>query len=68
MTDSEALEGLQELAQTEGIIAALESSHAVYHTTRLAKSLHKDIIIICNLSGRGDKDMKTIHTTLRGGG
>ncbi len=66
VTDAEALEGLQELACTEGIIAALESSHAVSHTIKLAKSLPKDRIIICNLSGRGDKDMNTIHTVLRG--
>ncbi len=66
MTDSEALEGLQELACTEGIIAALESSHAVFHAMRLAKSLPKDKIILCNLSGRGDKDMSTIHSILGG--
>ena len=55
--DSEALKGVKLLSQVEGIIPALESAHAVYHLTRLAKKTKKtDIIIMC-LSGRGDKDI-----------
>ena len=57
MKDSEALKGVKLLSQVEGIIPALESAHAVYHLTRLAKKTKKtDIIIMC-LSGRGDKDI-----------
>jgi tryptophan synthase beta chain len=45
---------------TEGIIPALESSHAIAHAARLAPTLPKERIIIVNLSGRGDKDMNTV--------
>ena len=58
-TDKEALDAFQWLAQTEGIIPALESAHAVAHARKLAPTLGKDKIIIINLSGRGDKDVET---------
>lgn len=58
--DEEALAGFRMLTQKEGIIPALESSHAVAYTHKLAPSLKPDQIIICNLSGRGDKDLLTV--------
>ncbi|MEO5829878.1 MAG: tryptophan synthase subunit beta [Rhodanobacter sp.] len=60
ITDDEALEAFHLLARTEGILAALESSHAVAQAMKLAKELPKDGIVLCNLSGRGDKDVHTI--------
>lgn len=64
--DSEALEGLQLLARTEGIIPALESSHAIYFAAKLAKEMSpEDTIVIC-LSGRGDKDVHTVRDALGG--
>ena len=60
VTDDEALEAFHLLARTEGILAALESSHAVAHAMKLARELPKDGIVLCNLSGRGDKDVHTI--------
>ncbi len=59
-TDDEALEAFQYLARIEGIIPALESSHAVAHALRLAPTLSKDKIIVINLSGRGDKDVESV--------
>jgi tryptophan synthase beta chain len=56
-TDNEALDAFIELSKTEGIIPAIESSHAVAHAIKLAKALTKDKIIVVNLSGRGDKDV-----------
>jgi tryptophan synthase beta chain len=56
-TDKEALSAVQRLAKTEGIIPALESSHAVAHAIKLAPTLSKDKIIVINVSGRGDKDL-----------
>jgi tryptophan synthase beta chain len=56
-TDDEALAGFQELSRTEGIIPALESSHAIAEVTKVAPTMGKDQVIIVNLSGRGDKDM-----------
>jgi len=58
--DKQALEGFQLLCQTEGIIPALEPSHAIYHAAEMAKGLPKDKIIIVNLSGRGDKDLDIV--------
>ncbi|MDT9627837.1 tryptophan synthase subunit beta, partial [Escherichia coli] len=58
--DAEALAGFHTLTRTEGIIPALESSHAVAYTSKLAPTLRQDQIIICNLSGRGDKDLMTV--------
>jgi tryptophan synthase beta chain len=60
ITDDEALAGFHALTRMEGIIPALESSHALAYTMKLAPSMRKDEIIIVNLSGRGDKDMHTI--------
>jgi len=60
ITDTEALEGFHELTRMEGIIPALESSHAMAYTMKLAPTMKKDEIIIVCLSGRGDKDMQTM--------
>ncbi|MDP2368299.1 tryptophan synthase subunit beta [Rhodoferax sp.] len=60
ITDSEALAAFHYLCRTEGIIPALESSHAVAHAMKLAKSMSKDQSILVNLSGRGDKDIGTV--------
>ncbi|MEO8777523.1 MAG: tryptophan synthase subunit beta [Rhodanobacter sp.] len=60
ITDDEALEAFHLLARTEGILAALESSHAVAQAMKLARELPKEGIVLCNLSGRGDKDVHTI--------
>ncbi|MCB1388805.1 MAG: tryptophan synthase subunit beta, partial [Rhodobacteraceae bacterium] len=60
ITDDEALDAFQLLCRTEGIIPALESSHAVAHVKKIAPGLPKDHIIVVNLSGRGDKDIFTV--------
>ncbi|HVH35146.1 MAG TPA: tryptophan synthase subunit beta [Tahibacter sp.] len=60
VTDAEALAAFHELARTEGILAALESSHAVAQGIKLARELPKDQLVLVNLSGRGDKDVHTI--------
>jgi len=60
VTDDEALAAFHQLARTEGILAALESSHAIAQAVKLARELPKDAIVLCNLSGRGDKDVHTI--------
>ncbi|MDH4396449.1 MAG: tryptophan synthase subunit beta [Limnobacter sp.] len=60
ITDDEALEAFHQCCRIEGIIPALESSHAIAYATKLAKTLPKDKIILLNLSGRGDKDMHTV--------
>jgi tryptophan synthase beta chain len=60
VTDDEALEALKMLSETEGIIPALESSHAVAHAVKLASKLPREQVIVVNLSGRGDKDMGTV--------
>ena len=57
-TDSEALAAFKELAHTEGILPALESSHAMAGVIKLAPTLPRHAIIIANLSGRGDKDVE----------
>jgi tryptophan synthase beta chain len=59
-TDDEALAAFHALCRLEGIIPALESSHALAHAARLAPTLPKDAIMLVNLSGRGDKDMHTV--------
>ena len=59
-TDDEALEAFRELTRTEGIMPALESSHAIAYAKKLAKEMGKGKRIIVNLSGRGDKDVHTI--------
>ena len=61
ITDDEALAGFYALTKLEGIIPALESSHALAYAIKLAPTMAKDKIIIVNLSGRGDKDMHTIR-------
>jgi tryptophan synthase beta chain len=60
VTDEEALAAFHELARTEGILAALESSHAVAQAMKMAREMHKEQLILVNLSGRGDKDVHTI--------
>ena len=62
VTDAEALQGFHDLTRIEGILPALESSHAVAYTSKLAATMSKDQIIIMNLSGRGDKDIHTVAT------
>ena len=66
-TDEEALAAFKELAHFEGIIPALESSHAMAYVSKVAGSLPKDSIIIANLSGRGDKDVEQAARHLLGG-
>ena len=60
VTDDEAMEAFHLLARKEGILAALESSHAIAQAMKLARDLPKDALELCNLSGRGDKDIFTI--------
>ncbi|MCW5236758.1 tryptophan synthase subunit beta [Verminephrobacter eiseniae] len=60
ITDQEALDAFHFLCRTEGIIPALESSHAVAHALKLAKTMRPDQSILVNLSGRGDKDIGTV--------
>lgn len=60
ITDDEAVEAFNYLSRTEGIIPAIESSHAVAYAMKLAPQLEKDKIIVVNLSGRGDKDVAAI--------
>ena len=59
-TDDEALQAFSQLCKTEGIIPALESSHALAETIKRAPKMRKDQIILVNLSGRGDKDLNTV--------
>jgi tryptophan synthase beta chain len=65
-TDDEALEGFQTLAKLEGIIPALESSHAIAHSRTLARDLGRGARLLINLSGRGDKDVSTVSRVLEG--
>jgi tryptophan synthase beta chain len=65
-TDDEALEGFQTLAKLEGIIPALESSHAIAHVRTLARDLGRGAHLLINLSGRGDKDVSTVSRVLEG--
>ena len=64
VTDAEALEALRLLSESEGIIPALESAHAVAYAMRLAPTMANDRVMIVNLSGRGDKDMQTVARAL----
>ncbi|MGX7201276.1 tryptophan synthase subunit beta [Enterococcus plantarum] len=66
VTDQEALEAFKILCQTEGIIPALESAHAISHALKVAKDLGPDKQIIVCLSGRGDKDVQQIKELLEG--
>lgn len=60
VTDDEAVEAFEYIAKTEGIICAIESAHAVAHLMKIAPKMSKDDVIICCLSGRGDKDVAAI--------
>jgi tryptophan synthase beta chain len=60
ISDSEALQAFHDLCRFEGIIPALESSHALAYAAKLAPTLAKDKVLLVNLSGRGDKDMHTV--------
>ena len=60
MSDSEALEGFQLCARLEGIIPALETSHAIMPALWIARALPRDDAVIVNLSGRGDKDVQLV--------
>jgi tryptophan synthase beta chain len=64
VTDEEALDGFKLLARTEGILAALESSHAIAALPKIAPRLPEGAVVVLNLSGRGDKDMGTIAKRL----
>ncbi|MFZ7133551.1 MAG: tryptophan synthase subunit beta [Eubacteriales bacterium] len=66
VTDEEALEAFQLLCKCEGIIPALESSHALAHLLKLAPKTQKEDVIILNLSGRGDKDVQTVLKEIGG--
>jgi tryptophan synthase beta chain len=63
-SDKEALDAFNKLSQTEGIIPALESSHAVAYALKIAKDMSPESIIIVNLSGRGDKDLEIVEGVL----
>ncbi len=63
-TDEEALDAFQTLSRVEGIIPALETSHGVAHTIVRAKALSPDKVVVCNLSGRGDKDVAEARRVL----
>ncbi|MFZ9177444.1 MAG: tryptophan synthase subunit beta, partial [Burkholderiaceae bacterium] len=65
INDNEALEAFHTCCRIEGIIPALETSHALAYAAKVAPSLPKDKVILVNLSGRGDKDM---HTVAQAGG
>ena len=62
MTDTQALQAFHALTRSEGIMPALESSHALAYAMQLAPAMQRDDIIIVNLSGRGDKDIQTVAT------
>ena len=62
INDDEALQAFHDLTKVEGIMPALESSHALAYASKLALKMRKDEIIIVNLSGRGDKDIQTVAT------
>jgi tryptophan synthase beta chain len=64
VTDDEALNAFQLLSRKEGIIPALESSHALAHALNMADEAEDDTIIVVNLSGRGDKDLAHVHSIL----
>ena len=64
VTDEQALEGFELLCRTEGIIPALEPSHAIYYVSQLAPRLGRDETILLGLSGRGDKDIDTVAQAL----
>jgi tryptophan synthase beta chain len=65
VTDGEALDAFELLTRLEGIMPALESSHAVAHAMKLARELPADAILLVNLSGRGDKDVAEVQRVLQ---
>lgn len=67
VTDDEAVEGVQLLCKTEGILPALESAHAIAYCRKLADQMDKDDVVVVCLSGRGDKDVDSIRDHLGGG-
>jgi len=62
--DAQAIAGMKLLAETEGIIPALESAHAIAYAARFVPTLRRDEIVILNLSGRGDKDLQSVSSLL----
>jgi tryptophan synthase beta chain len=69
VTDDEALAAFKTLSRAEGIIPALESSHALAHALRMMrKNPDKEQLLVVNLSGRGDKDIFTVHDILQARG
>lgn len=64
ISDDEALDAFKTLSETEGIIPALESSHAIAHAIKIAPEMDKEHILLVNLSGRGDKDINTVRDEL----
>ncbi|KAG9299718.1 hypothetical protein G9A89_013078 [Geosiphon pyriformis] len=64
VTDAQALIGFRKMSELEGIIPALETSHAIYHTLELAKTMKPDHDILLNVSGRGDKDVQSVAEAL----
>jgi tryptophan synthase beta chain len=64
VSDAEALDAFKLLSRLEGIIPALESSHAVAHSLKVAHELAGDQIVLVNLSGRGDKDINSVREQL----
>ena len=67
ITDEEALQAFYALSRNEGILPALESSHALAHAMKLAPTMDKDAIILVNLSGRGDKDVAQVADLVNSG-
>ena len=65
VSDSEALDAFQMLSKSEGIIPALESSHAVAYAAKIAPSMNSNEVMIVNLSGRGDKDVNTVAELIK---
>jgi tryptophan synthase beta subunit len=64
VTDAEALDAVQALARTEGIIPALEPAHAISHALKVAATMKSDQVVLVNMCGRGDKDMGTLSKVL----
>jgi tryptophan synthase beta chain len=65
VSDEEALDAFQTLARTEGILPALESSHAIAYVVKTARRFGRDAVLLVNLSGRGDKDVETVERRVR---
>ena len=68
ISDDEALDAFQSLARNEGIIPALESSHALAYALKMAEAQTEETVLVVNLSGRGDKDLTHVHSVLTAGG